>query len=161
MVLLASVGTVVKQGVSYGLLLLACLGLGVTKPRLESKTLVQCFLVVFAFIITDGARQMSVLLQDRVNGITSFFWRVVLVTPGSLFASIIYVWIFSALQDTIADLSQQKQTVKAEVYLNLRVALLLVLAVTGSLVVYEAFVVRAADPGSNWQTKWVYTDVLR
>merc|ERR1712194_791837 len=160
MMALASFGTVVKQGVSYGLLLLACLGLGVTKPRLESKQLVHVFLVVSAFIMSDGIRQMALLQQDRVNGIVSTWKILLLVTPGSLFVSVIYVWILQALQDTIKELSTSKQTVKLEVYSNLRLALVAVCSLVVGLVGYETIVVRRTELAQNWESRWIFTDAL-
>jgi len=160
MIALASFGTVCKQGVSYGLLLLACLGLGVTKPRLESKQIVQCVLLVAAFIVSDGIRQMALMMQDRVNGITSTWKVILLVTPGSVFVSILYVWILQGLQDTIKSLNDTKQTVKAEVYQHLRLALGLVMGVVVSLVAYETIIVRRTELAVNWQSRWIFTDVL-
>lgn len=157
---LASFGTVVKQGVSYGLLLLACLGLGVTKPRLESKQVLQVFLLVTAFIVADGIRQMALLMQDRVNGVASSWKILLLVTPGSFFVSVLYVWILQALQDTLAELQSTGQTVKAQVYSSLRLALGSVVGVVISLVAYETIVVRRTELAENWESRYIFTDVL-
>lgn len=160
MIALASFGTVCKQGVSYGLLLLACLGLGVTKPRLESKQLVQCVLLVGAFIVSDGVRQMALMMQDRINGVASTWKIILLVTPGSFFVSVLYVWILQGLQETIRTLTETKQTVKAEVYQQLRLALGLVLGVLVALVAYETAIVRRTELALNWESRWIFSDVL-
>jgi hypothetical protein len=160
MMALASFGTVVKQGTSYGLLLLACLGLGVTKPRLQGKQVMQTLLLVLAFIISDGMRQLALLMQDRISGVDSNWKIILLVTPGSFFVSVLYVWILQALQDTITELNATRQTVKAEVYQNLRLALGLVIGIVMALVGYETLVVRRTELAENWSTRYIFTDVL-
>merc|ERR1712194_86290 len=160
MMLLASLGTVIKQGVSYGLLLLACLGLGVTKARLDSKQIVQVFLVVMAFIVSDGVRQMALLQQDRGNGVVSTWKILLLVTPGSLFVSILYVWILQALQDTLAELTEKGQVVKLEIYTKLRTFLISAIVIVVGLVGYETIVVRRTELAQNWESRWIFTDAL-
>lgn len=160
MIALASFGTVLKQGVSYGLLLLACLGLGVTKPRLQGRQIIQCLLLVIAFIISDGVRQMALVVQDRVHGIESNWKIFLLVSPGSLFVSLLYVWILQALQDTIAELTEKRQTVKLGVYTNLRSAITVACGLVIALVAYETFVVRQTDVAQNWATRWIFTDAV-
>lgn len=160
MICLASFGTVFKQGVCYGLLLLACMGFGVTKAQLESKKIVQCFLLCAAFIMSDVIRQISMMLQDRVNGFVSTWKILLLITPGSLFVSILYVWIFSALQDTIRDLTENKQSVKLEVYTKLRIALVVVSIGYLALTVYDSLVIHSAEINESWSTRYIFSDVL-
>merc|ERR1712194_767272 len=103
MMLLASLGTVIKQGVSYGLLL---------------------------------------------------------VTPGSLFVSILYVWILQALQDTLAELTEKGQVVKLEIYTKLRTFLISAIVIVVGLVGYETIVVRRTELAQNWESRWIFTDAL-
>ncbi|CAD7977027.1 unnamed protein product, partial [Amoebophrya sp. A25] len=78
---------------------------------------------VIAFIVSDGIRQMALMTQNRINDEYEA-WKILLfVTPGSFFVSVIYVWILSALQETITDLNEKRQLVKVEVYQSLRLAL--------------------------------------
>ncbi|CAD7964790.1 unnamed protein product [Amoebophrya sp. A120] len=160
MMALASFGTVTKQGLSYGVLLLACLGLGVTAPRLDGKITAKVLLLVGAFIFADGIRQMALLMQDRVVGVQDTWKIILLVTPGSFFVSLIYVWILHALQETIGYLNNSRQMVKAEVYQNLRLALVLVVGIAMALVGYETIVVRRTELAQNWRTRYIFTDVL-
>jgi len=160
MIALASLGTVLKQGVSYGLLLLACLGLGITKPRLQGRQIIQCLLLVIAFIISDGIRQMALVVQDRVHGIESNWKVFLLVSPGSLFVSLLYVWILQALQDTIQELTEKGQTVKLAVFTNLRLSMAIACGLVTTLVAYETFVIRQTDVAQNWETRWVFTDAM-
>merc|ERR1712194_67383 len=160
MISLASFGTVTKQGVSYGLLLLASLGLGVTKPRMGSKQMVHCVILVCAFVVFDGMRQVALVVQDRIYGINSNVKILFLVLPGSVFVSILYTWIFSALQETIKELSEKKQAVKLEVYVKLRNAIAICTGLVMIAVSYETFYVRRTDLSDNWSTRWIYTDAV-
>jgi hypothetical protein len=158
MIALAIAGTTIKQGVSYMLLLGGCLGWGVTKPSLDRKCLIQVVLVVFAFITTDAFRQYHINSQNRTQGEQSTWWIVAVVAPGSFFVSLIYVWILQALNDTIKELTDSAQTVKAEVYQSLRLALGVVVGCVLLLVGYETIVVRRTDLSYNWQNRWFFTD---
>jgi len=160
MIALATLATTVKQGVSYMLLLGGSLGWGVTKPNLESKTLMQVTGVTIAFIICDAYRQYSLHTQDRTSSIADNpVLMLLIIAPGSFFVSLIYVWIFQALNGTIKELTDGNQTMKAELYQNLRLALCAVTTCVIVLVTYETVVVRRADLTYNWQSRWFFTDL--
>lgn len=74
------------------------------------------------------------------------------------FVSLIYVWILQALNDTIKELTETNQTVKADVYQSLRLALGVVVGCVLLLVGYETIVVRRTDLSYNWQNRWFFTD---
>ncbi|CAD7946370.1 unnamed protein product [Amoebophrya sp. A25] len=159
MMILATLGTTVKQGVCYALLLLACLGIGVTHAKPEKKTLTHVVLVTVAFVITDTWRQVEMfpgLSNIDVN--SSTLEAILYVAPGSFFVSWIVVWIMQSLQQTIQDLQQSKQEVKAEVYQNLRLALISVCGGLLLLLIYESIVVRQEDLSQNWSSRWIFTD---
>jgi len=158
MIALAIAGTTIKQGVSYMLLLGGCLGWGVTKPSLDRKCLAQVIFVVLAFIGTDSFRQFHINNQNRTQGEQSTWWIIAVVAPGSFFVSLIYVWILQALNDTIKELTETNQTVKADVYQSLRLALGVVVGCVLLLVGYETIVVRRTDLSYNWQNRWFFTD---
>jgi len=68
------------------------------------------------------------------------------------------VWILQALNDTIKELTDSNQTVKADVYQSLRLALGVVVGCVLLLVGYETIVVRRTDLSYNWQNRWFFTD---
>merc|ERR1712194_694389 len=131
-----------------------------TKPRLQGRQIIQCLLLVIAFIISDGIRQMALVVQDRVHGIESNWKVFLLVSPGSLFVSLLYVWILQALQDTIQELTEKGQTVKLAVFTNLRLSMAIACGLVTTLVAYETFVIRQTDVAQNWETRWVFTDAM-
>ncbi|CAD7955463.1 unnamed protein product [Amoebophrya sp. A120] len=158
MIALATLGTTIKQGVCYALLLLACLGVGVTQPKPSTKTLMQIFALTVAFVVTDTYRQFAMAERSTVGSDMTTFSTVLVVAPGSFFVSCLYVWILQALQETISELNSTKQIVKAELYRYLRLALGSVCAVVIALVAYETAVVRQTDLSQNWDSRWIFTD---
>ena len=67
MILLAALGTTVKQGISCMLLLGACLGWGVHKANLDAGVWSKMVLLTVAFIATESFRVFKLLSQDRVH----------------------------------------------------------------------------------------------
>eukprot|EP00392_Amoebophrya_sp_AT5.2_P013038 g13149.t1 len=143
MIALATLGTTIKQGVCYALLLLACLGMW------------QICLLTLAFVVTDSYRQFMMAERSAVSADMTTFSTILVVAPGSFFVSCLYVWILQALQETIFQLNHSKQMIKAEIYQSLRLALALVCAVVVAIVAYETVVVRQSDLSTNWDTRWV------
>lgn len=88
-------------------------------------------------------------------------WKLVLlVTPGSLAVSVFYVWILQAMQDTINELTEKRQTVKLEVYQNLRMAVGIIIGLVIGCIGFETFHVRRQELALNWESRYVFTDVL-
>lgn len=161
--LLASFATVLKQGICYGLLLLACLGLGVTKEKLESRQLVQCFILVSIFVCCDCLRQlvMVTLEHKHLHSELSPSWKIILlVLPGNFFVSLLFLWIFQALQETIKTLEENKQDAKLNIYSKLRTILFTCMSLALLLSIYEFLYVRGQDMVDNWQNKYLYYDVF-
>lgn len=159
MMALGTIATTMKQGVSYALLLLACHGVGVTKPRVDSKLLVQVVLCTGAFVVCDVVRQFMMAQEMTGSENWSTLSTILIVSPGSLFLSTLYVWIIQALQDTIRELGETKQSAKVEIYQSLRLALGTVLGFAVVLVAYEAAVVKKEDLSTNWQNRWIFSDL--
>lgn len=67
MICLASFGTIVKQGVSYGLLFSAVSGSGVTKPRIEGREFFVCCILVLLFVLSEVMRHAYVLVKDSMG----------------------------------------------------------------------------------------------
>ncbi len=152
MIALATCGTVIRQGLTYALVLLVCLGLGVCRPKLETKQTVCCALLVASFILTETAYQMVSIAAPgwQMN-------QMVGVLPGSFVATVFCVWIVQALDKTMAALENTDQSTKLEVYQNLRSLLYVGFGLT---VAVQGYHTATPIEEGKWKLAWLSSDGL-
>jgi len=83
-----------------------------------------------------------------------------IVAPGSLFTAIFISWIWEALGATISTLDEKKQTVKADIYKQLKmyvgIAAFFICVVTAADMVKQY--ASGNDGTTTWETNWMYND---
>ena len=87
-------------------------------------------------------------------------WVLLIILPLTATTTTFYVWIISALNSTIRDLAERKQTVKMTMYKRVWGLLLWSVLVLFSFMALNvfAFAQSAADDFApeNWKSRWSY-----
>lgn len=147
-----------RNAFTFFLLLIVCLGYGVVKPSL-GNLMWKCRTLAGAHFVFAVAWTISSYMVPPDN-LSPLILLVVL--PLSLTMAGFYIWILSSLTQTIRELVQKKQHVKAEMYKNLWRLLL------GSIIVIFAFLfinslIFASESTMEfitryWQIRWFILD---
>ncbi|CAD7929763.1 unnamed protein product [Amoebophrya sp. A25] len=173
MVVLASLSTALKQGISLALLLLACLGRGVVSDNGQptSRQRGGILLLLALYVLTDTYRRTVTTMEQRPKGGAPLpgldvpeRYRggslLLVMLPASLFLGIFVSWITSALDSTITYLMERRETQKESMYRNMRSYVLFPIGVAVFLVLwFEVAFVRNIDLAHNWETRWLFTDL--
>ena len=185
MIFLACFSTLAKQGTCIACLLAVCMGSGITKPHLDRKTVIKICLLVVAFVVTDGARAFEMYTISAGNNSMAWFrpprkdqldpneigkqpgtswgaWFTIflIVSPGTFFLCVLICWAVEELEATIKGLVESGQTIKLQVYQDLRVCLVTVGGVGLCLLGYETWVVREQPLSVMWSQRWIFSDLL-
>lgn len=157
-VAVAMVLEALRRTLSRALLLLLCLGFGVARCSLHRHELVGCGLLSAAYLAASLAVaahdlvEVNDLHRSEATAVHSLWWDF----PVLLFDLSFLVWIYTALLQTMADLRDNGQTIKLELYNQLAK----VMAVFVAFVTGVTLVVVAARSGFfqwPWQLFWVQT----
>eukprot|EP00392_Amoebophrya_sp_AT5.2_P002768 g2773.t1 len=163
MVFLASFSTATKQGCCLVMLLLAAMGVGITKPMVSKAKFSTMLLLGSIYVLTDTYRKTAATMENR-GGRTAVNYggsQVLGMLPASLITGCFFLWITSAFSQTLSFLQAHGQTAKEKVvYRDLfQCALLPLLCAVGLILYYEITFVRNKDLAENWESRWYYSDL--
>ncbi|KAK5687205.1 Membrane protein ptm1 [Elasticomyces elasticus] len=158
LMIIVAILSAARNSFSFFLLLIVCLGYGVVKPSLGKTMIYVRYLAGTHFLFGLLYAVFSLTITPENAG--PLILLVVLPLAGTLTA--FYVWTLSALNATMKDLMERKQTIKAGMYRNLWWCIL------GSIMVIFAFFfvntwtfsgASAEDfVPTHWQTRWFILD---
>ncbi|CAE7442216.1 tmem87a [Symbiodinium pilosum] len=147
--------SVTRSTCSYMLVLLACLGWGVTKPILDGSTLCRILLLSFIYIVLNVIREI-VLAYSHSQAIPMAFVLLCLV-PVSILNGGIFYWIFAGLTGLMETLESQGQTEKLQIFKKLWWILLIAIAFAVGVLMAQVFVFSRDFP-ARWEEQWMFTD---
>mmetsp|Transcript_93103 Transcript_93103/g.221439 ORF Transcript_93103/g.221439 Transcript_93103/m.221439 type:complete len:477 (-) Transcript_93103:20-1450(-) len=151
----AVVFSVTRSTSSYMLVLLACLGWGVTKPILDGSTICRILCLSFIYIVLNVIREI-VLAYSHSQAIPIPFVLLCLV-PVSILNGGIFYWIFVALTGLMETLESQGQTEKLQIFKKLWWILLIAIAFAVGVLMAQVFVFSRDFP-ARWEEQWMFTD---
>lgn len=147
-----------RNSFSFFLLLIVCMGYGVVKPSLGRTMIYVRALAIAHFVFGMIYSIASLAVTPETAG--PLVLLVILPLAGTLTA--FYVWTLNSLNQTLKDLVDRKQKVKATMYRRLWWCIL------GSImVIFGFFFINSfafAGRGdidfvpNNWQTRWFVLD---
>lgn len=147
-----------RNSFSFFLLLIVCLGYGVVKPSLGKTMLMVRGLALGHFVFGVIYAVASLSITPESAG--PLVLLVILPLSGTLTA--FYVWTLNALNLTIKDLVERKQTVKAMMYKKLWWCILgSILVIFGFFFINSFSFAGSKDPDfvpDHWQTRWFLLD---
>lgn len=150
--LVAMVVDEIKNTLARLILLVVCLGLGVSKPTLEQNVKIKIAVVhilYFGFSLNDKIHLLTVL--DENSDPASALWAL----PPVLLNIFIILWIYYALTKTMALLVAQGQTFKHKMMTKLSKILAgFILVWSGTTVLL--FIARIQIIIWPWQMEWVW-----
>eukprot|EP00927_Polykrikos_kofoidii_P005564 TRINITY_DN12206_c0_g1_i1.p1 TRINITY_DN12206_c0_g1~~TRINITY_DN12206_c0_g1_i1.p1 ORF type:complete len:526 (-),score=60.65 TRINITY_DN12206_c0_g1_i1:113-1690(-) len=152
---MAILATVVKSIVSYMLVLVACLGWGVTLPYLDKRTTLKIEIVSLLYIVFAFLR-LGVHSFRSSHDFSTVFLGVCAV-PLCLLDGFIFYWIFSAVSELMEKLRNRRQTQKLLLFTRLWKFLVGALSF-GFFAVMSEIVSFLQGKADRWQHQWLYSD---
>jgi len=148
--------SVVRTTTSYVMVLLACLGWGVTRAELDSGTSCRIILLSFSYIVLNFIRE--IVISFRHTHSLPMYFVMLCLFPVSLMNGGIFYWVFSALSSLIENLSSSGQSEKLAKFQKLWWILVfaIIFAVVTLLVQVFLFSKNAAH---YWREQWLVTDL--
>ncbi|ODV91384.1 hypothetical protein CANCADRAFT_25207 [Tortispora caseinolytica NRRL Y-17796] len=143
---------------SFFLLLLVCLGYSVVKPSL-GPVMTKCRILAVLHFIFGVIYSISsyVVNPDEAGPIVLFF-----IVPHAFTMVVFYLWILSALSETINDLESRKQKVKANMYRNVwRLFLASIIVIFGFFFINSFMMAEVSSDDfvpTVWKTRWFLLD---
>ena len=147
-----------RNSFSFFLLLIVCMGYGVVKPSLGKTMVYVRFLAIahFAFGVIYAVASLSITPENA----GPLVLLVILPLAGTLTA--FYVWTLNALNMTMKDLLDRKQSVKAMMYKKLWWCILgSIMVIFGFFFVNSFTFAGRGDPDfvpGHWKTRWFILD---
>jgi hypothetical protein len=147
--------TVAKMVFSYMLVLVGCMGWGITKPNLDVGVMKSLWLVAFLYVVLGTVREL-VLAHRHAYSLSPTFLILCLI-PISVLNGGFFYWIATSLVDLIMVLEERKQTAKLHLFRNLSRVLVLALVIGGAAMLYQVFVF-SKNISHHWSEQWLFTD---
>ena len=147
-----------RNSFSFFLLLIVCMGYGVVKPTLGKTMVYVRFLAIahFAFGVIYAVASLSIT-PDNAGPLVLL---VILPLAGTLTA--FYVWTLNALNMTMKDLLDRKQSVKAMMYKKLWWCILGSIMVIFGFFFLNSFTFAGRNSPdfvpNHWKTRWFILD---
>jgi len=149
--------TVLKNILSYMLVLVASLGWGLTRPSLDVATSTKIQVIVFFYFILDFIRQSA--MQFRISHGLSVTIVITCIVPISLLNSIIFLWIFNSLTTITERLAETNQHEKLRIFTLFWTSLVITLIV-GSMVLFVEVLMTSRDITRQWRVQWLFIDCI-
>jgi hypothetical protein len=153
--ILAIFATVLKSSVSYMLILVSCLGWGITKPYLERKVMARIITVGTVFMVFDTVREVA--LSFRHSHTLSAVFVLLCLLPVSVLVAGIFLWVFTSLSELMKSLAERKQAEKLRLFTCLWRVLVGALAI-GTLSLGYQIMTTSVPIAQRWTTQWLLTD---
>jgi len=149
--------TVLKSTFSYMLVLVACLGWGVTKPSLGGRTLCKVGSVCVLHVGFAFARE--VVLSFRHSYSIPAELVLTVFAPVTLLNTLIFCWTFGAISRLMEKLKEDNQTEKFQLFLTLFAVLIAAIGVATLALLVEVYNL-TKPPQAVWKHQWILTDAV-
>eukprot|EP01054_Gregarina_sp_Poly1_P001918 Gregarina_sp_Poly_1__1917@NODE_14_length_23033_cov_86_212880_g12_i0_p3_GENE_NODE_14_length_23033_cov_86_212880_g12_i0NODE_14_length_23033_cov_86_212880_g12_i0_p3_ORF_typecomplete_len547_score61_46Lung_7TM_R/PF06814_13/8_3e54GpcrRhopsn4/PF10192_9/0_35_NODE_14_length_23033_cov_86_212880_g12_i02005221692 len=157
LIALAIVTSVVRNVSTCVLILLASLGLCITRPSLERGTKVKLWAGSIALFVLDGTRQLATQFHASLD--LSMLIIMLCALPITLLYSVGFMWAFYSLNALIEELKNRRQTAKFRQMSRYRCVLMVAsLCFVGSTLV-ELYIL-SRDIRDVWHYEWIFTDAV-
>eukprot|EP01053_Blabericola_migrator_P009858 Blabericola_migrator_1__9857@NODE_542_length_7732_cov_201_153033_g409_i0_p1_GENE_NODE_542_length_7732_cov_201_153033_g409_i0NODE_542_length_7732_cov_201_153033_g409_i0_p1_ORF_typecomplete_len543_score59_13Lung_7TM_R/PF06814_13/1_3e54GpcrRhopsn4/PF10192_9/0_062_NODE_542_length_7732_cov_201_153033_g409_i033154943 len=149
--------SVVRNVSTCLLILLASLGLCITRPSLERSTKAKLWAGCIALFALDGTRQLAT--QFHVSLDLSMMIVMICTLPITFLYSGGFMWAFYSLNALIEELKNRRQTAKFRQMSRYRCVLTVAsLCFVGSTLV-ELYIL-SRDVSKVWHYEWIFTDAV-
>jgi hypothetical protein len=146
----------VRAITSYMLLLVACIGWGITCMSLEPGTVRSIKGISVLYLILDTLRHVAATLRyERAIEVGILLFCLF---PISALNGVIFYWVMSSLGTTIESLEESKQTEKLRVFQGLSAIMTTALLFAGGSFVFEVWFVTTLGQGQKWRYQWLSSD---
>ncbi|KAA3676626.1 uncharacterized protein DEA37_0001835 [Paragonimus westermani] len=142
----------VKRTLARLLVLIACLGYGVTKPRLSAIWFRRCLalgLVYFVLVTIEGMTRVS---QPRF---TTTYFRLATLLPLLCLDVGIMWWIFIYLARTLRETRMRHNVIKHKLYRNFSYVLLVVSLISLIFMIWSVGVFKQRPCIESWHYLWI------
>jgi hypothetical protein len=146
----------VRAITSYMLLLVACIGWGVTCMELDPGTMRSIKGMSVLYLVLDTLRHVAATLRyERAIEVGILLFCLF---PISALNGVIFYWVMSSLGTTIESLEESKQTEKLRVFQGLSAIMTTALLFAGGSFVFEVWFVTTLGQGQKWRYQWLSSD---
>ncbi|TGZ74706.1 hypothetical protein CRM22_000807 [Opisthorchis felineus] len=142
----------VKRTLARLLVLIACLGYGVTKPRLGTIWFRRCLAIGLVYFVLVTVEGMTRLSQPRFT--TSYFRLATLLPLLCLDAGIMW-WIFIYLARTLRETRMRRNLVKHRLYRDFSYVLLAVSIISVTFMVWSLGIFKYHPCIESWHLLWI------
>ena len=156
--ILVSILNAARNSFSFFMLLLVCLGYSVVKPSLGPQ-MKRIWLLTGAHFVFGVLFAVGTYMISDPEDLS--IWVLFIVIPLSGTMMVFYMWILTGLNETIQDLVDRKQTVKAEMYMRLwRLIIWSVICVAAFFFLnsFDIATSTTADYVKTWSYQWFLLD---
>jgi len=152
---IAAFASVARATTSYMMVLLACLGWGVTRPVLDDGLTCRISFLAIVYMILNFVRELVISYRHSHSLPMSFVLLCLL--PVSAMNGGIFYWVFSALSNLRETLEAQAQTEKLSIFNKLWYILLIATVFALAVLGVQIFVI-SLDASHTWRQQWMVTD---
>ncbi|CAM9116021.1 unnamed protein product, partial [Laminaria digitata] len=160
-VILAMIMEVLRRTTSRFMLLMICLGYGITRVQLEKREMISVVTLTAIFLVSAGFVQLasSVGSASHVrNGQHYGEYDSMLAVPALLTDMVFLMWIYGTLANMIKELRELNETYKLKMFKSL--AWTLGTFVTLFTVLTVAMLAAEGSQEQSWQWKWEWVQVV-
>jgi len=153
--IISLVVAVIKQILSYMLVLVASLGLGVTRDNIDRPTSVRMQGVACLYIVLDIVREIVVSFDEK----HALPWVFVLscLLPVAALNGVLFYWVIMALTQLIETLKELRQFEKLQMFKRFFAVLAFSLLIA-SITLFREVMGAMEGTQIGWQYQWLYTD---
>eukprot|EP00930_Biecheleria_cincta_P099186 TRINITY_DN90828_c0_g1_i1.p1 TRINITY_DN90828_c0_g1~~TRINITY_DN90828_c0_g1_i1.p1 ORF type:complete len:509 (+),score=100.34 TRINITY_DN90828_c0_g1_i1:71-1597(+) len=148
--------SVLRTTTSYMMVLVACLGWGVTRAELDSSITCRIVLLSFSYIVLNFIREIVISFR-HTHSLPMYFVMLCLL-PVSLMNGGIFYWVFSALASLIENLQSTGQTEKLSVFQKLWWILICAIVFACATLLVQLFLF-SKNAAHYWREQWLVTDL--
>lgn len=159
-VILAMIMEVLRRTTSRFMLLMICLGYGITRVQLEKREMISVVTLTVIFLVSGFVQlASSVASASRVrNGERYGNYDSMLAVPALLTDMVFLMWIYGTLANMIKELRELNETYKLQMFKSL--AWTLGTFVTLFTVLTVAMLAAEGSQEQSWQWKWEWVQVV-
>jgi hypothetical protein len=148
--------SVVRTTTSYVMVLVACLGWGVTRAELDSSTTCHITLLGLLYIALNFIRE--IVIAFRHSHSLPMYFVMLCLFPVSLMNGGIFYWVFSALSSLIENLQSTGQTDKLSKFQKLWWILVFAIVFAVATLLVQVFLF-SKNAAHYWREQWLVTDL--
>lgn len=151
----AVAATVAKTVFSYLLVLVGCMGWGVTKPHIDPAVLKQLGMVAILYVVLGTIR--TIVQAYRTSYSLSASFLLLILIPISILNGGFFYWIATSLVDLMAVLEERRQTAKLVLFRQLSKVLVFAMVIGAATMLYQVFIFNR-NVAHHWSEHWLFVD---